>query len=93
VLSNKRAFERLPPDMQATIARELDKSASDQRDDIAKLSDTLKADLQTKGITFIEVQQDDFRKALAGTSFYADWKQKYGPNAWDLLEKVSGKLS
>jgi len=93
VLGNKRAFERLPPDMQATITRELDKSASDQRADIAKLSDTLKADLKTKGITFIEVQQDDFRKALAGTSFYADWKQKYGPNAWDLLEKVSGKLS
>ena len=92
VLGNKRAFAKLPADVQAIITRELDKSAGDQRADIAKLSDTLKADLKVKGITFIDVQQDDFRKALASTSFYTEWKQKYGPTAWDLLEKVSGKL-
>jgi tripartite ATP-independent transporter DctP family solute receptor len=92
VLGNKRAFAKLPADVQATITRELDKSAGDQRADIAKLSETLKAELKAKGITFIDVQQDDFRKALAGTNFYAEWKQKYGPTAWDLMEKVSGKL-
>jgi len=92
VLGNKRAFAKLPTDVQAIITRELDKSAGDQRADIAKLSDTLKADLKAKGITFIDVQQDDFRKALASTNFYAEWKQKYGPTAWDLMEKVSGKL-
>jgi tripartite ATP-independent transporter DctP family solute receptor len=93
VLGNKRAFAKLPNDVQAIITRELDKSAGDQRADIAKLSDTLKSDLKAKGITFIDVQQDDFRKALASTNFYAEWKQKYGPSAWDLMEKVSGKLS
>ena len=92
VLGNKRAFAKLPAGLQAIITRELDKSAGDQRADIAKLSDTLKADLKAKGITFIDVQQDDFRKALASTNFYAEWKQKYGPTAWDLMEKVSGKL-
>jgi tripartite ATP-independent transporter DctP family solute receptor len=92
VLGNKRAFAKLPADVQAIITRELDKSAGDQRADIAKLSDTLKADLKAKGITFIDVQKDDFRKALASTNFYAEWKQKYGPAAWDLMEKVSGKL-
>jgi tripartite ATP-independent transporter DctP family solute receptor len=92
VLGNKRAFAKLPADVQAIITREIDKSAGDQRTDIAKLSDTLKADLQAKGITFIDVQQDDFRKALASTNFYTEWKQKYGPTAWDLMEKVSGKL-
>jgi tripartite ATP-independent transporter DctP family solute receptor len=92
VLGNKRAFAKLPADVQALITRELDKSAADQRADIAKLSDTLKADLKAKGITFIDVQQDDFRKALASTNFYTEWKQKYGPTAWDLMEKVSGKL-
>ena len=92
VLGNKRAFAKLPSDVQAIITRELDKSAGDQRADIAKLSETLKADLKAKGITFIDVQQDDFRKALASTNFYAEWKQKYGPTAWDLMQKVSGKL-
>lgn len=92
VLGNKRAFSKLPADLQTAITRELDKSAIDERADIAKLSDTLKADLKTKGITFVDVQPEDFRKALASTNFYAEWKQKYGPTAWGHLENVSGKL-
>lgn len=93
VLGNKRSFQKLPADVQQIIRQELDKSANDQRADIAKLTSTLMSDLKTKGINFINVSQDDFRKKLAGTSFYADWKSKYGAAAWDLLEKVSGKLA
>lgn len=92
VLGNKRAFQKLPADIQEIITREIDKSGTDERADIAKLTGTLKADLKSKGITFIDVQQDDFRKKLAGTNFYSEWKTKYGAQAWGLLEKVSGKL-
>jgi len=92
VLGNKRAFQKLPADVQQIITRELDKSATDQRADVAKLNNTLTSDLKAKGINFLTVPQEDFRKKLAGTSFYSDWKAKYGPTAWDLLEKVSGKL-
>lgn len=92
VLGNKRSFARLPADLQQIISREIDKSATEQRADIAKLNTSLVNDLKAKGITFVNVAQDDFRKKLAGTSFYSDWKAKYGATAWDLLEKVSGKL-
>jgi len=30
---------------------------------------------------------------LAKSGFYADWKQKYGNEAWSVLEKYSGKLA
>lgn len=92
VLGNKKAFARLPEDVQAIITREIDRSATDQRADIARLSESLKADLQSKGISLMEVKQDEFRAALSATSFYSDWKQKYGEEAWSLLEKVSGPL-
>jgi len=92
VLGNKRSFQKLPADVQQTIQREVDKSATDQRADIAKLSTSLIADLKTKGLSFVNVQPEDFRKKLASTSFYNEWKSKYGATAWDLLEKVSGKL-
>ena len=92
VLGNKRAFQKLPADVQQIITREIDKSATDQRADIARLSGSLKADLQTKGINFVTVQQEEFRKKLASTSFYSEWKSKYGAAPWDLLEKVTGKL-
>ncbi|NJD34641.1 MAG: DctP family TRAP transporter solute-binding subunit, partial [Betaproteobacteria bacterium] len=92
VLGNKRSFQKLPADLQQIITRELDKSATDQRADVAKLSTTLASDLKSKGVNILNVNQEDFRKKLASTSFYRDWKTKYGPTAWDLLEKVSGKL-
>jgi tripartite ATP-independent transporter DctP family solute receptor len=92
VLCNKRAFSRLPEDLQQIIMTEIDRSALDQRADIARLSQSLRADLQAKGLSFIDVDQEAFRGALAGTSFYADWREKYGNAAWELLEEVSGKL-
>lgn len=92
VLGNKRSFRRLPADLQQVIQRELDKAASEQRADVAKLNSTLTSELKAKGVNILTVPQDDFRKKLASTTFYSEWKAKYGPVAWQLLEKVSGKL-
>ena len=92
VLGNKRSFQKLPTDVQQIIQREIGKSATDERADIAKLSSSLTTDLKAKGMNFVTVAQEDFRKKLASTSFYSEWKGKYGPTAWELLEKVSGKL-
>jgi TRAP-type C4-dicarboxylate transport system substrate-binding protein len=92
VLGNKRLFQKLPADVQQIITREIDKSATDQRADVAKLNGKLMTDLKAKGINFITVPQDDFRKKLSSTTFYSQWKSKYGADAWALLEKVAGKL-
>ena len=92
VLGNKRLFQKLPADLQKIILQEIDRSALDQRADIAKLTTKLMTDLKAKGINFITVPQDDFRKKLSSTPFYSQWKSKYGAAAWELLEKVSGKL-
>jgi len=56
------------------------------------LSDSLKTDLTAKGITFVDIDREAFRKALAGTPFYAEWKKKYGDAPWGILEKTVGKL-
>ncbi len=93
ILGNKRAFERLPHDVQEIVTRELDRSADDQRADIARLSQTLRTDLMAKGLKFVDVDRAAFRRALAKTSFYADWKAKFGEEAWGRLEKVAGQLS
>jgi len=64
----------------------------DQRADIAKLSESLRADLTSKGLQFIDVDRATSRQALAKTSFYTEWKAKFGDEAWAQLEKVAGKL-
>jgi tripartite ATP-independent transporter DctP family solute receptor len=92
ILGNRRAWGRLPEDLHTIVSRELDRAADDERADIARLSVSLRQDLAAKGLAFNEVDKEAFRAALAKTSFYADWKAKYGPEAWGLLEQVTGKL-
>jgi tripartite ATP-independent transporter DctP family solute receptor len=92
ILGNKRAWQKLPEDLRATITKELDRSAVDQRADVAKLSESLRTTLSEKGIKFIDVDREPFRAALGKTNFYKDWKAKFGDMAWGHLEAVSGKL-
>ena len=53
----------------------------------------LKSALQGKGMAFIEVDKPAFRDALRQTSFYTDWKGKFGDQAWAALQSVSGNLT
>ena len=91
-LANRRAWAALPAGVQAIAMREFDRSALDERADIARLSETLRTDLTAKGLVFNDVDRGMFRSALIHTSFYADWKAKYGATAWGLLEQTTGRL-
>jgi tripartite ATP-independent transporter DctP family solute receptor len=93
MLGNKRSFSTLPADAQAIVAREFNKSALDERADIAKLNGSVADDLKAKGLTFVEVDKPAFRQALKSAGFYADWKKKYGDEAWGILEAEVGTLS
>jgi TRAP-type transport system periplasmic protein len=93
MLANKRSFSSLPPDAQTIVARELNRSALDERADIAALNGSVAADLKSKGLTFVEVDKPAFRNALKQAGFYADWKKKYGDEAWAILESEVGTLS
>ncbi len=92
ILGNRRAWEKLPADMRAIVTREFEAAGMLQRADIAKLNVSLRTDLKTKGINIVEVDREAFRGALRKTSFYSDWKAKYGNEGWSLLEKNVGKL-
>jgi tripartite ATP-independent transporter DctP family solute receptor len=93
MLANRRSFEKLPKDIQEIVAHELNQSALDERADIAKLNDTVAADLKAKGLVFIEPDKAAFRAALKQAGFYAEWKKKYGDEAWGILEGEVGALS
>lgn len=93
ILANRRAFARLPNDVADTVRRELRQSVLDQRADAAKLDASLKAQLQSKGMTFVESDKAAFRATLQASTFYADWRGKFGDTAWAALESVSGPLA
>jgi len=92
ILGNRKAVERLPKDIQEIVYREFERSALDERADTAALSKSLRADLQAKGLQIIDADRRAFKAALAKTSFYKDWRAKFGEEAWKLLEENAGAL-
>uniref|UniRef100_UPI0003E5C6C3 TRAP dicarboxylate transporter DctP subunit n=1 Tax=Rhodopseudomonas palustris (strain HaA2) TaxID=316058 RepID=UPI0003E5C6C3 len=92
-LANRRAWERLPADLRDIVARNINAAGVNQRADVAKLNAGLKDELATKGLTFNQPTIGPFRDKLRAAGFYAEWKGKYGEQAWSLLEKSVGKLA
>jgi TRAP-type transport system periplasmic protein len=92
-LANGKAWQGLPADVRDVIAKNLNQSARDQRDDVKKANDTLQADLTSKGMEFIKVDPAPFRAKLQGAGFYKEWRGKYGDEAWAVLEKFTGPIS
>jgi tripartite ATP-independent transporter DctP family solute receptor len=92
-LANKGAWQRLPQDMQAIVAKNVDGAALKERDDVAKLNANLQQDLAGKGLVFNKPDAAPFRDKLRSAGFYTEWKSKYGDEAWAILEKSVGKLT
>ena len=93
ILGNRRAWQNLPEDLRQIATQEFDKSALAEREDIAKLSQSLRQDLTAKGVQFNDVDRAAFRDVLRKSSFYKDWRGKFGDEAWKLLEGTSGSLA
>ncbi len=91
-LASGKTWARLPKDLQAVIAKHINAAALNERDDIRRLNNSLEVELKTKGLVFNTINPEAFRAALRKSGFYAEWKQKYGPEAWAILEKYSGHL-
>jgi tripartite ATP-independent transporter DctP family solute receptor len=92
-LANKDAWNRLPENMRAIVARNINAAALKERDDVAKLNANLQQDLAGKGLAFNKTDAAAFRDKLRSAGFYSEWKGKYGEEAWGILEKSVGKLT
>lgn len=89
-LANKSAWERLPEDLRVIVARHLNEAGMAEREDVAKLNASLTDELKAKGMEINEPDADAFRQVLKDAGFYAEWKGKYGDEAWAILEKAVG---
>ncbi len=92
-LANGAAWTSLPKDLQDIVARHLNEAALREREDVRRLNESLRGDLAGKGMIFNETDPETFRTALHRAGFYAEWKGKYGADAWAVLEKQVGTLS
>ncbi|MCM3607385.1 TRAP transporter substrate-binding protein [Cupriavidus pauculus] len=91
-MSSLKAWNRLPEQYRPVVAQHLNRSALDVRGDVAKLNTSLQSELQAKGMVFNTADPAPFRAMLSKSGFYAQWRKKYGEEAWAMLEKYTGKL-
>ena len=91
-LANGKAWERLPEDLRAIVARQVNAAGLKERADVATLNATLQKDLADKGMVFNQAKTDTFRDRMRQAGFYTEWKGKFGDEAWALLERASGQL-
>lgn len=92
-LANGRVWAWLPKDLQEIVERNLNMAAKQERDDVAALNASLQGALTQKGMAFNATDPEKFRAALRNAGFYAQWKDKYGAEAWAVLESQVGALS
>jgi tripartite ATP-independent transporter DctP family solute receptor len=90
MLANKRAWEALPEDIREIVAKNLNASALSQREDTEKLNETVRAELTEQGMAFTDPDKAAFRETLKTAGFYGEWKDKFGEEAWSILEKAVG---
>jgi len=92
-LSNRKAWERLPKDLQVIVAKHINAAGLKERADVAEMNASLQKDLAAKGLIFNQPKTQAFREHLQKAGFYAEWKAKYGDEAWAILEANTGKLA
>ena len=84
----------MPKDLQDIASRNFAKAAEEQRLENKRLNDSLRGDLEKRGLIFNSPSDPaSFRTALSSGGFYSEWQEKFGVDAWSLLEKYAGKLA
>jgi TRAP-type transport system periplasmic protein len=91
-LANKTFWGRLPKATQEIVQKRFNEAVLAERTDMANLNDSIIQKLKAAGMTFVEPNRQAFREALNATSFYPEWKGRFGAQAWETLERYTGKL-
>ena len=90
LLANAGAWAALPADIQRVVERNAEKFALLQRHDTETINAAGAEELARRGMTVNTADSDSFRAALG--PFYARWRERAGPAAWQLLETYAGEI-
>jgi tripartite ATP-independent transporter DctP family solute receptor len=91
-LASGRVWRGIPPEVQQVMMKHFNAAARKQRDDIARANIDLQKGLEAKALTFNKVDSAPFQKVLRDGGFYAQWREKFGAEAWALLQKYAGDI-
>ena len=90
---NPTAWKNLPERLQNVVANTLNGSAQRQREDSAKMEDSIRATLTKAGMKFTEVNQGSFRDMLHRQGYYSRLRSKFGDQTWNVVQKATGVVA
>ncbi|MDF2998900.1 MAG: transporter substrate-binding protein [Xanthobacteraceae bacterium] len=90
---NGRSWRNLPDNDKTIVSRAFNEAGLQQRADLRKLNETLRAQLTAKGLAFNETQPESFQAKLREAGFYQEWQGRFGNEAWSVLEGTVGRLA
>ena len=88
LLAHLPTWQKLPPDVQAVVDRNVAKHVRLQRQDQIAANARLRTELAKRGLQFNTPDAAPFKKQLAGV--YTAWQEKLGAKCWKLLEESTG---
>lgn len=93
IAANSAAINKLPKDLQDIVRRVFNDTADEERQASKKANLDAADELKKLGMT-VNAPSDpaSFRDRLAKAGYYKNWEQKFGNEAWSVLEKFAGKL-
>ncbi|UHC16565.1 TRAP transporter substrate-binding protein [Methylobacterium currus] len=92
ILAHGRTWDGLPADARALIARHFDAAVERQRQAFVQMNTQGEARLRAKGLVVNTPDRAPFRAALERAGYYAEWKGRFGAEAWTALERHTGPL-
>jgi len=92
-LINPKAFGKLPKDMQDLVMAEFDRAGTDVRAAMIDFNKDAVTFIAEKGVAINKVtDMSSFKQKLKDVGFYAEWREKLGPDVWAAMQEVSGPL-
>lgn len=92
IFGNMAKWQGLPEDVRKVVTEALTEAAEKERADILRFNDAAISEIKATGVAFNQIDTKSFRDVLRTGGFYAEWKAKFGAEAWSLLEKYAGTL-
>ena len=92
-VAGAKVWKTIPADMQQLIAKHFNAGALKQRADIARANVDVQKLLESKGLVFNTVDNAAFRRVLSSGGFYTQAKERFGPEAWGLLQQYAGDVA
>ncbi|TGE01347.1 TRAP transporter substrate-binding protein [Methylobacterium nonmethylotrophicum] len=92
ILAHGKTWDALPGDARGVISRHFDAAVTRQRQDFVAMNTQAEARLRARGLSVATPDRAPFRAALAASGYYADWKARFGAEAWRALERHTGPL-